>query len=185
MSSLVATQDDGYYLPVAPLRVGDYHNHPRTSGTSRVNKAMIMPTITQGRNPTDQNKSSSSSSSYDDPIETGVERDWRKEGITQEQVVQALLKANEVTHQNDADGNAAIRFHVSKDIALPQSGVSKMEPWLVHPGMALGSGTIQDQVQAKSATYGNSKRREQERSRPSCDSRESYPVDDKASKTTR
>jgi hypothetical protein len=53
-----------------------------------------------------------------EPIEMGFERlEQKQAALTQRQELQALLQANEVTHKNDADGNATIRatfrFHRS------------------------------------------------------------------------
>jgi hypothetical protein len=133
MPSLAATQADGYYVPVAYSESGAYQK--------------------QSKN----------------PIETGVERLERKQAAVsaltqQHRELQALIEANEVTHRNDADGNAAIRATFRKD-----RSTNKKRRWKDGaalgwcPGMALVGGTIQDQVQAKSATYGNGKRHAQER----------------------
>ena len=99
-----------------------------------------------------------------DPIETGVERLQRKKAaLTQQQELQALLAANEVTHKNDADGNATIRATFRRDRSTRKRRLRDGAALGWRPGMALVGGTIQDQVQAKSATYGNCKRQEQER----------------------
>jgi coiled-coil domain-containing protein 130 len=99
-----------------------------------------------------------------DPIQTGIERLERKQAaISQRQELQALLQTNEVTHKNDADGNAAIRATFRVDRSAKKQLLKEGAALGWRPGMALVGGTIQDQVQAKSATYGNGKRHEQER----------------------
>jgi coiled-coil domain-containing protein 130 len=99
-----------------------------------------------------------------DVIETGIERWERKQAaLTQQQELQALFEANEVTHKNDADGNAAIRATFRTDHSSKKWRLKDGAALGWRPGMALAGGTIQDQVQAKSATYGNGKRHAQER----------------------
>jgi hypothetical protein len=98
-----------------------------------------------------------------DPIETGIERLERKQvALTQQQELQALFEANEGTHKNDADGNAAIRASFRSDRSAKKRSLKDGAALGWRPEMALVGGTIQDQVQAKSTTYGNSKRHEQE-----------------------
>jgi hypothetical protein len=100
-----------------------------------------------------------------DPIETGIKRLERKQAALtqQQQELQALLEAKEVTHKNDADGNAAIRASFRSDRSVKKRRLKDGAALGWHPGITLVGGTIQDQVQAKSATYGNGKRQERER----------------------
>jgi hypothetical protein len=144
MLSLAATQAYGYYLPVAYYESGAYE--------------MVQQ---KQRDPMDKYPTATR-----DSIETGVERLERKQvapALTQQQELQALLEANEVTHKNDADENAAIRATFRSDRSARKRLLKDGAAMGWRPGMALVGGTIQDQVQAKSATYGNGKRQEQER----------------------
>jgi hypothetical protein len=99
-----------------------------------------------------------------DPAERGMGRLERKQAaLTQRQELEALLKANEVTRRNDADGNAAIRANFRSQRKGKKHGLQEGVALGWRPGVALSSGTIQDQVHAKSAMYGDGKRQEQER----------------------
>lgn len=166
MSSLAATQPDGYYLPVAYYKSGACKKQSKNQWhDSNVNVNVNANERKWQSN--HQNESSSSSSSRD--TQTGIERLERTQAPLaqqhqqQQQELQALLNANEVTHKNDADGNAAIRsiFRMDRSSKKRRRKDGVALGW--RPGMVLVGGTIQDQIQAKSTTYGNGKRREQER----------------------
>lgn len=91
-----------------------------------------------------------------DPAERGMGRLERKQAaLTQRQELEALLKANEVTRRNDADGNAAIRANFRSQRKGKKHGLQEGVALGWRPGVALSSGTIQDQVHAKSAMYGD------------------------------